>query len=59
MGKQAGIGEVGQGVAWKADQNFRLRALALQAISWAAGEQKGGWLFNATATRSIRTSITG
>ena len=27
--------------------------------SWGAGEQSGGWRFNATATRSIRTSITG
>ena len=27
--------------------------------SWGAGEQSGGWRFNATATRSIKTSITG
>jgi hypothetical protein len=27
--------------------------------SWGAGEQSGGWRFNATTTRSIKTSITG
>jgi len=27
--------------------------------SWGAGEQSGGWRFNATATRSIKTSIPG
>jgi hypothetical protein len=51
------IGEVGGGA--KVESESELEVETVTIMSWGAGEQNGGWRFNATATRSIKTSITG
>jgi hypothetical protein len=55
--KISAIGEVGAGGSVETGSELQVESVSV--TSWGAGEQKGGWLFNATATRSIRTSITG
>jgi hypothetical protein len=51
------IGEIEAGGSVETGSELQVESVSV--TSWGAGEQKGGWLFNATATRSIRTSITG
>ena len=51
------IGEVGGGAKLESESELEVETVAV--TSWGAGEQNGGWRFNATATRSIKTSITG
>jgi hypothetical protein len=51
------IGEVGGGAKVESESELEVETVAI--MSWGAGEQNGGWRFNATATRSIKTSITG
>jgi len=51
------IGEAEGGRKLETGSDFDAEKVTV--TSWGAGEQSGGWRFNATATRSIRTSITG
>jgi hypothetical protein len=51
------VGEVGGEGKLESESELQVETVAI--TSWGAGEQNGGWRFNATTTRSIKTSITG
>jgi hypothetical protein len=51
------IGEIEGGGKMETESELQVETVVI--TSWGAGEQLGGWRFNASATRSIKTNITG
>jgi hypothetical protein len=51
------IGEIEGGGKMETESELQVETVVI--TSWGAGEQLGGWRFTASATRSIKTNITG